>query len=100
LKESPIEDEALQVMAGTDAYFRLAIKRFGDNVPMAIDFFFLTRCGESLEKEVISRLGLLEKDMDALSALLQEDRHIVEKRSFLIAQRSRLEQVWKLLHQV
>jgi hypothetical protein len=100
LKESPMEDEILTVMAATDAYFRVSVKRFGDTIPMSIDYHFLSQCSDLLEKELVTQLGILDKDPEQLSLLLQENRDVVEKRSQLIAQKSRLEVVWKLLQQV
>jgi hypothetical protein len=96
---SPEDEEVLQVMAASDAYFRLAFKRFGDNVPMHIDYLFLGRFGEGLEKEVVGRLGVLEKETGALTGLLVEDRYVDGRRRTLYEKRQRLEGVWQTLHE-
>ena len=98
LKESPVEDEALTVMAALDAYFCLAIKRFGDTVPMSIDFYYLSRTSVSLEKELLGRLGILDKAPEVLLGMLQEERDVMERRAALMAQKARLESVWEMLH--
>ncbi|KAI8846380.1 P-loop containing nucleoside triphosphate hydrolase protein [Chytridium lagenaria] len=90
LRDNPEDDEVLHVMAASDAYFRLAFKRLGDNVPMHVDFHFLTRIGEGLEKELVARLGVLEKDAAAVAAM---------RRKALQEQRIRLENVWRALHE-
>ncbi|KAJ3104555.1 hypothetical protein HDU97_009067 [Phlyctochytrium planicorne] len=99
LRDNPDDDEILHVMAASDAYFRLAFKRMGDNVPMHVDFHFLSRVGEGLEKELVARLGVLEKDAAAVAAMVEEDRFVAERRKALQEQRTRLENVWRALHE-
>ncbi|KAJ3113830.1 hypothetical protein HDU96_002872 [Phlyctochytrium bullatum] len=91
LRDNPEDDEVLHVMAASDAYFRLAFKRLGDNVPMHVDFHFLSRVGEGLEKELVARLGVLEKDAASVAAMVEEDRFVAERRKALQEQRVRLE---------
>ncbi|KAJ3183982.1 hypothetical protein HDU85_001833 [Gaertneriomyces sp. JEL0708] len=97
--ESPEDDEVLHVMSACHAYFRLASRRFSDNVPMNIDFHFVSRFAETLEKELIARLGLLDKDMAAVRFMLQEDRFVAERRRALEERKLRLETVWRSLHE-
>ncbi|TPX71072.1 hypothetical protein SpCBS45565_g01349 [Spizellomyces sp. 'palustris'] len=97
--ESPDDDEVLHVMSASHAYFRVACRRFSDNVPMSVDFHFLSRFAELLEKELVGRLGLLEKDNAAVRFMLQEDRFVAERRRALEEQRVRLETVWRSLHE-
>ncbi|KAI8804707.1 P-loop containing nucleoside triphosphate hydrolase protein [Cladochytrium replicatum] len=92
-------DEVLNVMAAADAYFTLAFKRFSDVVPMTIDYHFLAKFGQNLEKEVVERIGLLEKDSAAIALLLEEDRAVAERRRALEDQRSRLDLVWRNLYE-
>ncbi|KAJ3297651.1 hypothetical protein HK104_000284 [Borealophlyctis nickersoniae] len=99
LRDTHEDDEVLHVMAASDAYFRLAFRRFGDNVPMTIDYHFLSRFGELLEKELVARLGVLEKDMGVIKGLLMEDRFVAERRRALEERRERLEKVWTRLHE-
>ncbi|KAJ3044369.1 hypothetical protein HDV00_002261 [Rhizophlyctis rosea] len=99
LRDTHEDDEVLHVMAASEAYFRLAFRRFGDNVPMHVDWHFLGRFGESLEKELVGRLGVLEKDMGVVEGLLQEDRFVSERRRALEERRGRLERVWGRLHE-
>ncbi|KAJ3017362.1 hypothetical protein HKX48_003571 [Thoreauomyces humboldtii] len=97
--ESPEDDEVLHVMAASHAYFRVACRRFSDNVPMNVDFHFLSRFAEMLEKELVARLGILEKDGAAVDFMLQENRFVAERRRALEEQRTRLEGVWRSLHE-
>ncbi|KAI9349478.1 P-loop containing nucleoside triphosphate hydrolase protein [Zopfochytrium polystomum] len=91
------EDELLQVMASSDAYFRLAFRRLSDVVPMHVDYFFLARLGETVEKELVVGLGVLERPPEDLLELLQEDRVIAERRRVLQDRKARLEGVWRAL---
>ncbi|KAJ3214590.1 hypothetical protein HDU67_001455 [Dinochytrium kinnereticum] len=91
LRDNPDDDEILHVMAASDAYFRLAFKRLGDNVPMHVDFHFLSKIGEGLEKELVARLGVLEKDAASVASMVEEDRFVAERRKALQEQRTRLE---------
>ncbi|KAJ1570046.1 hypothetical protein HK096_004459, partial [Nowakowskiella sp. JEL0078] len=94
LRDSGSEvDEALQVMAAADAYFTVASKRYLDNVPMTADYGFLARFGDTAEKEIVSRLGVLDKDAESIAYLLQEDRVVTEKRKGLEETRVRLEKI-------
>ncbi|KAJ3159370.1 hypothetical protein HDU86_001688 [Geranomyces michiganensis] len=97
--ESPEDDEVLHVMAASHAYFRVACRRFSDNIPMNVDFHFLSRFAELLEKELVARLGILEKDNAAVDFMLQENRFVAERRRALEEQRTRLEGVWRSLHE-
>ncbi|KAI8915267.1 P-loop containing nucleoside triphosphate hydrolase protein [Powellomyces hirtus] len=97
--ESPEDDEVLHVMAASHAYFRVACRRFSDNIPMNVDFHFLSRFAEMLEKELVARLGILEKDNAAVDHMLQENRFVAERRRALEEQRKRLEGVWRSLHE-
>ncbi|KAJ3292517.1 hypothetical protein HK104_005215 [Borealophlyctis nickersoniae] len=99
LRDTHEDDEVLHVMAASDAYFRLAFRRFGDNVPMTIDYHFLSRFGEMLEKELVGRLGVLEKEVAVIKGLLMEDRFVAERRRALEERRERLEAVWTRLHE-
>ncbi|KAJ3192762.1 hypothetical protein HK101_005998 [Irineochytrium annulatum] len=98
LRDNPDDDEVLHVMAASDAYFRLAFKRLGDVLPMHVDFHFLSRFGDGIEKEMVARLGVLEKDAAAVAGMVMEDRFVVERRKALQDQRARLEVVWTTLH--
>ena len=99
LRDNPDDDEVLHVMAASDAYFRLAFKRLGDIVPMHIDYHFLGNLAEGLEKEMIARLGVLEKDTMSLSLMVMEDRFVMERRKSLLEQKHRLEKVYETLHE-
>ncbi|KAJ3319684.1 hypothetical protein HDU76_000474 [Blyttiomyces sp. JEL0837] len=99
LRDNPDDDEVLHVMAASDAYFRMAFKRVNDVIPMHVDYFFLNRLGEGLERELVGRLGVLEKDSSAIGVLVMEDRAVVERRRALLEQRDRLEVVWRSLHE-
>ncbi|KAI8819361.1 P-loop containing nucleoside triphosphate hydrolase protein [Fimicolochytrium jonesii] len=97
--ETPEDDEVLHVMAASHAYFRVACRRFSDNVPMNVDFHFMSRFSDLLEKELVARLGILEKDNAAVDFMLQENRFVAERRRALEDQRTRLEAVWRSLHE-
>ncbi|KAJ3086674.1 hypothetical protein HK102_012735, partial [Quaeritorhiza haematococci] len=95
----PEEDELLQIMAASEAYFRISSKRFIDTVPMHADFHFLSKFGGTLERTLVGKLGVLEKGVEALEGLMMEDRFVVERRKGLVEKKERLEVVWKGLHE-
>ncbi|KAI9096930.1 P-loop containing nucleoside triphosphate hydrolase protein [Phlyctochytrium arcticum] len=97
--DNPDDDEVLHVMAASHAYFRVSARRFADVLPMHVDYHFVSKFSELLEKELVSRLGILEKDQDSVGALLMEDRFVSERRRGLEEQRDRLEGVWRSLHE-
>ncbi|KAL2911200.1 hypothetical protein HK105_209351, partial [Polyrhizophydium stewartii] len=94
-----IDPAVLDLVASTLSYMDIATSRISDTVPMAIEYHFLERMSESLEKELVSRLNVLESDKRDLDALLEEDWGIAERRAAAEARRARLERVWRSLHE-
>lgn len=90
-------DEVLEVVAEVLAYFKVALKRVGDNVPMAIDHQFLLQFSKTVDEELIHKLNLLEADKSTLTNLLDEDPTVVRRREELAAKEQRLDEVFREL---
>ncbi|KAH6592521.1 hypothetical protein BASA61_004546 [Batrachochytrium salamandrivorans] len=96
---SPAIDESiLNLVASTLAYMEIAIGRIGDMVPMTIEYHFMSRFGEMLEKELVSQLGVLDGEVGSIEVLLKEDWGVAERRADIELRRDRLETVWRSLH--
>ena len=70
----------MNVMGGVMAYFKVAFRRYGDSVPMAIDRLLLRKFATSMRETLISQLKLFESDQKDLGRLFHEDDHIIETR--------------------
>ncbi|KAJ1539736.1 hypothetical protein HK405_012501, partial [Cladochytrium tenue] len=106
-----VEEEVLQVMASADAYFRVSSRRFVDAVPMHVEFLFLARAAERLERALVDGVGVLGDGTGSggggrgesaaarrsgggwLEELLREDRGVAERRAMLGERLARLERV-------
>ncbi|KAI0359461.1 hypothetical protein OH77DRAFT_1419958 [Trametes cingulata] len=96
-------DAAIDIMAGVRAYFQVAYKRFSDYVPMAIDYELVLGLDrdQALEKALRTGLGIGSHDAHArCKELIQEPRHVAERREELMKKRERLETARKQLSDV
>ncbi|KAI0364813.1 hypothetical protein BV20DRAFT_1029061 [Pilatotrama ljubarskyi] len=96
-------DAAIDIMAGVRAYFQIAYKRFCDNVPMAIDHELVLGLDrdQALEKALRTGLGIGSADAHArCKELIQEPRHVSDRREELMKKRERLETARKQLAEV
>ncbi|KAG8948032.1 hypothetical protein FRC04_010074 [Tulasnella sp. 424] len=81
---------ALEIMAEVRAYFQVAYKRFGDNVPKLIDADFVQGIDSSddgLDVALMSMDLTTEKCME----YLQEPRSVIRERTGLAGKKNRLE---------
>ncbi|KIO31586.1 hypothetical protein M407DRAFT_19334 [Tulasnella calospora MUT 4182] len=81
---------ALDIMAEVRAYFQVAYKRFGDNVPKLIDADFVQGIDSSddgLDVALMSMDLSTEKCME----YLQEPRSVIQERTALAGKKQRLE---------
>ncbi|KAG8853984.1 hypothetical protein FRB96_007847 [Tulasnella sp. 330] len=84
------EDEmtpGLEIMAEVRAYFKVAYKRFVDNIPQQIDTDFI----QGLDGDLGSALASLELTHEQCAAWLQEDPDEVLRREDLLGKKKRLE---------
>ncbi|KAG9043509.1 hypothetical protein FS837_009469 [Tulasnella sp. UAMH 9824] len=89
---------ALDIMAEVRAYFQVAYKRFGDNVPKVIDADFIRaidRVDDGLDVALMSMDLSTEKCME----YLQEPRTVVMERTKLAGKKQRLEAAQSKLEQ-
>ncbi|KAH9854523.1 P-loop containing nucleoside triphosphate hydrolase protein [Lenzites betulinus] len=92
-------EEELQLMAEVRAYFQVAYKRVIDNIPMAIDYYFLYAFEEQLHERLFERLGLGAANAAArCSAYIAEDPSVVAARDELMGKKKRLENVQRALY--
>lgn len=89
--------EAIKVMAAVMAYFSIATKRFGDNVPMAIDSLFLRGFGSRVREDLCEQLGLFTKQPLELCELFVQDPESLRRKEELATKEERLKKAWDLL---
>jgi len=87
---------ALEIMAEVRAYFQVAFKRFGDNIPKQIDMDFVRGTDQDLDLA----LRAIDLSEEQCMEWLQESRNIVEKRNELLAKKRRLESAQQKLASV
>jgi len=77
---------ALEIMAEVRAYFQVAYKRFGDNVPKQIDTDFVRKIDDGLDIALMS----MDLSRDQCMEWLQEPAETVKKRKDLNGKKRRL----------
>ncbi|KAG8994196.1 hypothetical protein FRB94_010067 [Tulasnella sp. JGI-2019a] len=77
----------LEIMAEVKAYFKVACKRFTDNIPQQIDTDFL----HDLDRDLGMALASMDITRQQCAAWLQEDPTVVAMREELLGKRKRLE---------
>ncbi|KIO22298.1 hypothetical protein M407DRAFT_28173 [Tulasnella calospora MUT 4182] len=80
-------DPALEIMSEARAYFQVAYKRFGDNVPNQIDASFVSGFDDDLELALVYTIP----DVDTCSKWLQESPQVVNRRGALNERKKRLQ---------
>ncbi|KAG9044749.1 hypothetical protein FS837_007573 [Tulasnella sp. UAMH 9824] len=80
-------DPALEIMSEARAYFQVAYKRFGDNVPNQIDASFVSGLDDDLELALVYTIP----DTDTCSKWLQESPQMANRRTALNERKKRLE---------
>lgn len=89
--------ETIKVMSSVMAYFSIATKRFGDNVPMAIDSLLLRGFGARVREALCEQLGLFTKQPIELCDLFVQNPETVRKKEELATKEERLKKAWDLL---
>ncbi|KAG8891592.1 hypothetical protein FRC01_009629 [Tulasnella sp. 417] len=77
-------------MAEVRAYFQVAYKRFGDNVPKLIDADFI-RAIDSSDDGLDVALMTMDLSTEKCMEYLQEPRSIISERTKLAGKKQRLE---------
>ncbi|KAG9026861.1 hypothetical protein FS837_004487 [Tulasnella sp. UAMH 9824] len=80
-------DPALEIMSEARAYFQVAYKRFGDNVPNQIDASYVSGLDDDLELALVYTIP----DTDTCSKWLQESPQMANRRTALNERKKRLE---------
>lgn len=76
-----------------------ALQRVIDNIPMAIDYYFLYAFEEQLHERLFERLGLGAANAAVrCSAYIAEDPSVVAARDELMGKKKRLENVQRALY--
>ncbi|KAG6811611.1 hypothetical protein H0H92_006626 [Tricholoma furcatifolium] len=90
----------IKVMSEVRGYFQIAYKRVIDIIPSLIDLLFVKAIAKDMQGSLISKLSLGTADARQRCAqYLEENPTVVAKRKELTAQKERLEEVRKALHQ-
>ncbi|KAG8984097.1 hypothetical protein FRB90_005572 [Tulasnella sp. 427] len=77
-------------MAEVRAYFQVAYKRFGDNIPKVIDADFV-RAIDSSDDGLDVALMSMDLSTEKCMEYLQEPRVVIQERSKLAGKKQRLE---------
>jgi hypothetical protein len=85
--------ECIRVAADVMAYFEIASKRFGDTVPMIVDHQFLIKFSDTVEEELLRKIGVVTRDETELEALLEENSEVALLRKQLKSKESILKTV-------
>ncbi|KAG8895988.1 hypothetical protein FRC01_012087, partial [Tulasnella sp. 417] len=80
-------DPALEIMSEARAYFQVAYKRFGDNIPNQIDASFVSGFDDALELALVYKIP----DAETCSKWLQESPQVANRRTALNERKKRLE---------
>ncbi|KAG8994201.1 hypothetical protein FRB90_000509 [Tulasnella sp. 427] len=80
-------DPALEIMAEARAYFQVAYKRFGDEIPIQIDSSFVSGFDDDLEMSLM----YIVPETDTCRKWLQESPQVASRRAALTERKQRLE---------
>ncbi|GAA6020454.1 hypothetical protein JCM10207_000005 [Rhodosporidiobolus poonsookiae] len=90
----PFEEE-LEAMAMTVAYWKVAYKRFVDDVPRIIDHALLRPLPSALSAALFKRL--VSGGEDEIRRLMSESKELADERAELVLRKKRLEEAKKVL---
>lgn len=93
------EEQALQVIADTCAYWKLAFFRFSDYIPKEVDHLLLCRFSDRCRSVLMEKLNVLKGKPEDLMKLLEADASVARVRNELTEEVESLTKISQKLSQ-
>ena len=88
---------AIDSIAGSLAYVRVALKRFQDNVPQHIQYHMIDKFANECEDVLKGEFGIFHKSPEEVHHFFQEDTRTEQKRENLLRRKVRQERALELI---
>ena len=88
---------AIDSIAGSLAYVRVALKRFQDNVPLHIQYHMIDKFANECEDVLKREFGIFHKSPEEVHHFFQEDTRTEQKRENLLRRKVRQECALELI---
>lgn len=92
-----LSTRAIDSIAGSLAYIRVALKRFQDNVPLHIQYHMIDKFANECEDVLKREFGVFQKSPEDIHCLFQEDTRTEQKRESLLRRKVRQERALDLI---